>query len=120
MRVTSTLVRIDGGAIGAARHQTIFKFAAGIEFARQKPTDGKQHDNNTKSDQRSAPIAVFFVVYGHYCAGDCNNDCNKRYTKRIALRSIFGVWNRPNLFVFSVSCGDLKQNDLKSKDLTRR
>jgi hypothetical protein len=91
MRVTSTLVRIDGGAIGAARHQTILEFAAGIEFARQKPTDGKQHDNNAKSDQRPAPITVFFVAAGHYCARDCNNDCNKRYTKRITLRSIFGV-----------------------------
>lgn len=91
MRVTSTLVRVDGGAIGAARHQTIFEFAAGIEFARQKPTDGKQHDNNAKSDQRPAPITVFFVAAAHYCALDCNNDCNKRYTKRITLRNIFGV-----------------------------
>lgn len=91
MRVTSTLVRVDGGAIGAARHQTIFEFAADIEFARQKPADGKQHDNNAKSDQRPAPITVFFIAAGHYCAGDRNNDCNKGYIKRIALRSIFSV-----------------------------
>ncbi len=83
MRVTSTLARADGGAIGAARHQTILEFTAGVEFARQKPPDGKQYRHNAKSNERPAPITVFFVVCGHYYARDC--------TSRIAVWNIFGV-----------------------------
>jgi hypothetical protein len=76
-------VRRNGGAIGAARHQTIFKLTGRIEFVRQKPTDGKQHNNNTKGDQRPAPVTTLFVVCGHYYAKDC--------VERVALWSIFCV-----------------------------
>jgi hypothetical protein len=69
IRATGLLRRLDGVAIGAARHQAILHLAGGREVAGEPDSDGKQHNDDHQPKERTEPvIAIAMIWIGHRTA----------------------------------------------------